>query len=246
MAGVELGNRPGKVTAAASNAPVVVIGYAGSGAERLGLALSWFPELACTQATGILPLCHQAVTAWQAVDGRNGAGISPLAAASVRALCGGLVTAILAREGGSRWCELSSAPTAAAQTFASLYPGARYLIAHRSVDAVVRTVIGSGSWGLEGREFAPFVSAYPATPVAPWRATGPRTQLTSWNSRGPTPRLVTVSAPRTWPSTRLGSCRRSATSLPSAVGACRRRAPSMTTGMDLPARVPRPLLRGYR
>jgi hypothetical protein len=166
MAGVELGNCPGKVTAAASNAPVVVIGYAGSGAERLGLALSWFPELACTQATGILPLCHQAVTAWQAVDGRNGAGISPLAAASVRALCGGLVTAILAREGGSRWCELSSAPTAAAQTFASLYPGARYLIAHRSVDAVVRTVIGSGSWGLEGREFAPFVSAYPATPVA--------------------------------------------------------------------------------
>jgi hypothetical protein len=164
--GVELGNRPREVTAAARNAPVVVMGYSGSGAERLRSALSWFPELACTQGTGILPLCHLAVTAWQAVEERDGAGMSPLAAASVRALCGGLVTAILAREGASRWCELSSAPTAVVQTFVNLYPGARFLLVHRRVDAVVRTVIGSGSWGLEGREFAPYVSAYPANPVA--------------------------------------------------------------------------------
>jgi len=164
--GVELGNRPCEVTAAARNAPVVIMGYTGSGAERLRSALSWFPELACTQGTGILPLCHQAVTAWQVIEERDGAGVSPLAAASVRALCGGLMTAILAREGASRWCELSSAPTAAVQTFVSLYPGARFLIVHRRVDAVVRTVIGSGSWGLEGREFAPYVSAYPASPVA--------------------------------------------------------------------------------
>jgi hypothetical protein len=164
--GVELGNRPREVTAAARKAPVVVMGYTGSGAERLRSALSWFPELACTQGTGILPLCHQAVTAWRTVEQRDGAGTSPLAAASVRALCGGLVTAILAHEGASRWCELSSASTAAVQTFVSLYPGARFLIVHRRVDAVVRTVIGSGSWGLEGREFAPYVSANPASPVA--------------------------------------------------------------------------------
>jgi hypothetical protein len=164
--GVELGNRPREVNAAAGSAPIVVMGYTGSGAERLRSALSRFPELACTQGTGILPLCHQAVTAWQAVEERDGAGVSPLAAASVRALCGGLVTAILAREGASRWCELSRAATAAVQTFVSLYPGARFLLVHRRVDAVVRTVIGSGSWGLEGREFAPYVSAYPASPVA--------------------------------------------------------------------------------
>jgi hypothetical protein len=164
--GIELGNRPHEVTAAARNAPVVVMGYSGSGAERLRSALSWFPELACTQGTGIVPLCHQAVTAWQTVEARDGARVSPLAAASVRALCGGLVTAILAHEGGRRWCELSSAPIAAMQTFVSLYPAARFLIVHRRVDAVVRTVIGSGRWGLEGREFAPYVSAYPASPVA--------------------------------------------------------------------------------
>jgi hypothetical protein len=164
--GVELGNRPREVAAAARNAPVIVMGYTGSGAERLRSVLSSFPQLACTQATGILPLCHHAVTAWQSAEERGAAGTSPLAAASVRALCGGLVTAILARAGGSRWCELTSAPTAVVQTFVSLYPAARVLIVHRRVDAVVRTVIGSGNWGLEGREFAPFVSTYPASPVA--------------------------------------------------------------------------------
>jgi hypothetical protein len=158
--------RPGEVAVAARHAPVVVMGYTGSGADRLQSALSLFPGFACTRGSGVLPLCHQAVTVWQMVDNRDGTGISPLAAASARALCNGLMMAILAREGGRRWCELCSAPTAAVKTFASLYPDARYLIVHRRVDAVVRTVIGSGRWGLEGREFTPFVSAYPATPVA--------------------------------------------------------------------------------
>lgn len=164
--GTELGNGPREVTVAARNAPVVVMGYTGSGAEQLRSELSWFPELACTRGTGIVPVCHQAVTAWQAVEERDGAGVSQLAAASVRALCGGLMTTILARKGARRWCELTSAPAAAMQTFLSLYPGARFLTVHRRVDAVVRTVIGSGSWGVEGREFAPYVSAYPASPVA--------------------------------------------------------------------------------
>lgn len=162
----ELRNRSGEAGKTARNAPVIVMAYVGSGADRLRSALSGFPELACAQGTGILPLCHQAVTAWQTVDGRNGEGISPLGATSVRALCGGLMTAILAREGGSRWCEFTNASPAAARTFARLYPHARFLIVHRRADTVTRVVIGSGRWGLEGREFAPFVSAHPASPVA--------------------------------------------------------------------------------
>lgn len=162
----ELSNRSGEAAKTARNAPVIVMAYTGSGADRLWSVLSAFPELACTQRTGILPLCHQAVTAWQAVDARGGEGISPLAASSVRALCSTLVSAILAREGGRRWCEFTTAPPAAARTFSRLYPGARFLIAHRRADTVARAIIGSGRWGLEGLEFAPFVSAHPASPVA--------------------------------------------------------------------------------
>jgi hypothetical protein len=162
----ELGNRPGGAAETARNAPVIIMAYAGSGADQLRTALSVFPELTCTQGTGILPLCHQAVTAWQTVDDRGGEDISPLAAASVRALCGGLMTAVLAREGGSRWCEFTSATPAAAHTFACLYPSVRFLIMYRRADAMTRAIISSGRWGLEGREFVPFVLAHPASPVA--------------------------------------------------------------------------------
>lgn len=128
--------------------------------------LSAFPELACTQQTGILPLFHHAITTWQTVEGNVGGGVSSLAAASLRALSAGLMTSILARQGGSRWCEFSSAPPAAAQTFARVYPQARFLIMHRRADTVARAIVGSSRWGLEGPEFAPYVSAHPASPVA--------------------------------------------------------------------------------
>lgn len=163
----ELPDRPAAPTKTSRNAPVIVMAYAGSGADQLRSVLSAFPELTCTQRTGILPLCHHAVTTWQAVDGGAGGGFSPLSAASVRALSAGLMTAILARDGGKqRWCEFTSAPPAAAQTFARLYPQTRFLIAHCRVDTVVRAIIGANRWGLEGPEFAPFVSAHPASPVA--------------------------------------------------------------------------------
>ena len=162
----ELPGRTAETAKTFGNAPVIVIAYAGSGADRLRSALSAFPALACTRQTGILPLFHQAVTTWQAVDGNAGEGVSPLAAASLRALSAGLMTAVLARQGGKRWCEFASAPPAAAQTFARLYPQARFLIAHRRADTAARAIIGASRWGLEGPELAPYVSAHPASPVA--------------------------------------------------------------------------------
>ena len=158
--------RSAEAARSSRNAPVIVMRYTGSGADRLWSVLSGFPELVCTQQTGIVPLCHQALTTWQTADNRGTDSISPLAAASVRALYGGLVTAILARQGGSRWCEFTSAPPAAAQSFARLYPSARFLSVHRRADTTIRAVAGAGRWGLTGQEFVPFVSAHPANPVA--------------------------------------------------------------------------------
>jgi Sulfotransferase family len=162
----ELSRRPAEAAESARAAPVIVMAYTGSGADQLRTALSACPGLTCTIGTGILPLCHHAVTTWQAVDGRGDGASSPLGIASARTLCAGLVTAILAGHGGSRWCEFATAPPAAAQTFARLYPQARFLIVHRRADTVVRAIIGASRWGLTGPEFAPFVSAFPASSVA--------------------------------------------------------------------------------
>jgi protein-tyrosine sulfotransferase len=162
----ELPGRRAEVMSNSRNAPIIVMAYAGSGADRLRSVLSAFPELACTQGTGILPLCHHAVSTWQTVDGNAGRGVSPLAAASLRALSAGLMTAVLARHGGKRWCEFTTAAPAAAQTFARICPQARFLVAHCRADTAVRAIVGSSRWGLEGPEFAPYVSAHPASSVA--------------------------------------------------------------------------------
>ncbi len=162
----QLPNRPATAAQSAQAAAVIVMAYTGSGADRLWSAMSACPGLACTGGTGILPLCHTAVTTWQTVDGHDGQGISQLGAASARALSTGLVTAILARDGGRRWCEFSTAPPAAAQTFARLYPQTRFLIVHRRADTTVRTILGASRWGLAGPEFAPFVAAHPTSSLA--------------------------------------------------------------------------------
>lgn len=76
------------------------------------------------------------------------------------------MTVALARDGGTRWCELASALPPAAQTFLRLYPQTRFLIAHRRADAFLCAVLESSPWGLAGAEFAPFVSAHPASTLA--------------------------------------------------------------------------------
>jgi protein-tyrosine sulfotransferase len=162
----QLSSRPAEAGQTPRNGPIIVMAYAGSGADQLRSVLSTYPELACTQRTGILSLFHHAVTTWQTVDGSAGGGVSPLAAASLRALSAGLMTAVVARHGGRRWCEFTSGATTTAESFARFFPQARFLIVHCRADTVARTVIGSNRWGLEGPEFAPFVSAHPASPVA--------------------------------------------------------------------------------
>jgi hypothetical protein len=154
-------------TVSSRAAPVIVLGYAGCGADQLRPTLSALAGLTCTAGTGIVPLCHQAMSAWQAIDGpRSGEEFSPLAAASVRALSGALVTAILAGDGGSRWCEFASAAPAAGRTFARLYPQTRFLTVHRQAGAAIRAILDANPWGLAGSEFAPFLAASPGSTVA--------------------------------------------------------------------------------
>lgn len=145
--------------------PVIVLAYPYSGVERLEQLLAGHAGLACTSGTGLLPLCAEAVGTWQRVDGRGGSP-SLLAASSVRALVGKMTTIILARSGGSRWCEISFGQPAAAQAFLQLYPEARLLCWHRDGRDVIRAGVQANPWGLADRGLAPFVAAYPGSSAA--------------------------------------------------------------------------------
>lgn len=145
--------------------PVVVLGYAGSGAAQVQQLLAGCAELGCTSGTGLLPLCAQATLAWQQVDDRDGP-LSALALSSTRAMVSTMITALLARTGGSRWCELAFATTASAEAFLQVVPASRFLCLHRSCAAVIQVAVQANPWGLEATPFARFAASYPASSAA--------------------------------------------------------------------------------
>jgi hypothetical protein len=148
------------------NGPVIVLTYPHAGGDQLSSLLARNPELACTAGTGILPMCEQAATAWSAVDGRPAGSPSRLAETSTRSLVTSMLTALLARQGKRRWCEVATAAPDAAATFARLFPGTRIVCLHRGCPDVVRAALNASPWGLAGPMYASFTSAHPASTAA--------------------------------------------------------------------------------
>jgi sulfotransferase family protein len=153
------GGRPG------FGAPVIVLTYPHAGAELLGQLLSESRTLACTFASGLVPLCHDAVTTWQRAEGTGGPP-SSLAIQSVRALATTMITVIRAGAGVSRWCEIAFASPAAAQTFLQVFPGSMVICLHRSLPGVFREAASTYPWGLGESPFWAFASGHPGNNVA--------------------------------------------------------------------------------
>jgi hypothetical protein len=150
----------------AGRAPVVVLATAYSGVGRLRSLLDRVPDLAWTSGTGIVPLCEQAAAVWRNADGRPEGPPSRLAVTSTRALVGSIITAMLAREGKRRWCEVCSAMPEVAEAFLRLYPATRFVCLYRSCGDVIRAVLDASPWGISDPAFAPFTRTYPASTVA--------------------------------------------------------------------------------
>jgi Sulfotransferase family len=145
---------------------IIILAYPHTGGERLSSLLARQPDLACTNGTGILPLCEQAAAAWRAVDGRSAGPPSRLAETSTRVLVTSMITALLARQGKRRWCEIAAASPDTAGIFLRLFPATRIVCLHRACPDFVRAAVHASPWGLAGPAYAPFTSAYPASTTA--------------------------------------------------------------------------------
>jgi hypothetical protein len=150
----------------AASGPVIVLSSAYFGAGWLRLLLDGHPDLACTSGTGILPLCEQAMAAWRSADGQAARSPSPLAVTATRALASSIITAVLAREGKRRWCEIATANAGAAETFLRLYPQTKFVCLYRACPEVIRAILDASPWGIADAAFAPFTKAYPASTTA--------------------------------------------------------------------------------
>jgi len=142
-----------------------VLTYAHAGAELLTQALSASTSLACTSGTGLLPVCHAAVSTWQRLENRDGVP-SALGIKSVRELARTMVTVIQAGAGASRWCETAITSAAAAGTFLQLFPTATFLCHHRSLRGVIAEGLRAYPWGLGGSPFWSYSGAHPGNNVA--------------------------------------------------------------------------------
>jgi hypothetical protein len=145
--------------------PVIVLTYPHAGAELLAEGLAASRALAVTSATGILPLCHDAIAAWQEVDARVGPP-SSLAIKSVRTLAATMIAAIQVRAGAPRWCETSYSSPAAAMAFLRVVPGTTFLCLHRDLDGVFAEALQTYPWGFGGTPFWPYAADHPGDNVA--------------------------------------------------------------------------------
>lgn len=145
--------------------PVIILSYQHSGAASVQETLSADDRLACTSATGILPLCEAAARAWRRVD--DSEVLSGLAISSIRAMVRAQISVILAARGKRRWCELATSPPSAASDFREVFPGTRFVCVHRSCTEVIADCVRARPWGpamFPG--MARFSAAYPGNFVA--------------------------------------------------------------------------------
>jgi hypothetical protein len=150
-----------------ANFPIVILTYGFSGETRLQRLLERSPDIVCTTATGIVPACDMAWHAWQRAERPPVTGtVSSLAIRSVRAMTDGMITAIVTRYGGRRWCENATVDPRAAGSFLMLFPGTRVICLHRSCDDFVYSVLNASPWGGDAGRFAASTPAYPLSPVS--------------------------------------------------------------------------------
>lgn len=144
---------------------VVILSFAHSGAEHVQEILARQTQFACTSGTGVIPMCSNVLAIWRGIDGRAGR-TSGLAMSSTRALAGTQITIILARTGGSRWCELATTSAEATAPFLELFPQARVVCVHRACTEVIAAAIRSNPWGSAGFGIAEHTAAFPGNTAA--------------------------------------------------------------------------------
>lgn len=154
------------MTAGEGAGPVILLSYAYSGGPRVQEALAADTSLACTSATGVIPLCEGAAETWRRVEGHNGQAMSALAVSTVRGLITAQVTTILAAAGKTRWCELATASPTVAGPFLQVFPHTAFVCVHRNCLDVIRAGVQASPWGLQGQGLVPYLLPYPGNSVA--------------------------------------------------------------------------------
>jgi hypothetical protein len=146
--------------------PIIILTYAQSGSEVLRTWLGRYSQLACLVDTGLVPLGRRAIEASGQIERSPQGRPSALALTAIRSMITAMVAPVLAREGKSRWCDISPGSAPAASAFLELYPEAQFIGLHRNCLDTIASVMSSSQWGVLDNGFRMFAAAHPGNPVA--------------------------------------------------------------------------------
>jgi hypothetical protein len=144
---------------------IIILTYPHAGDQQLRDVLSANQSVTCTCSTGLLPLCHSAMTTWQNVEARNSAP-SQLAIKSVRSLVGTMLAVIRSAAGATRYCETAYATPAVAESFLRVFTDATFICLHRRLLAVLGEGAAAYPWGLGGSPFWYYSGSHPGNNLA--------------------------------------------------------------------------------
>lgn len=152
---------------------IIILTYPHAGDQQLRDVLSANQSVTCTCSTGLLPLCHSAMTTWQNVEARDNAP-SRLAIKSVHSLVSTMLAVIRSGAGATRYCETAYATSAVAESFLRVFADTTFICLHRRLLAVLGEGAAAYPWGLGGTPFWRHSGSHPgnnlATIAAYWLA----------------------------------------------------------------------------
>jgi Sulfotransferase family len=144
---------------------IVILTYPHAGDQQLREVLSANQSVTCTYSTGLLPLCHSAMTTWRNVEARNAAP-SQVAIKSVRSLVSTMLAVIRSGAGATRYCETAYAAPAVAESFLRVFADTTFICLHRSLLAVLSEAAAAYPWGLGGSPFWYYSGSHPGNNLA--------------------------------------------------------------------------------
>jgi hypothetical protein len=144
---------------------IIILTYPHAGDQQLRDVLSANQSVTCTCSTGLLPLCHSAMTTWQNVEARNTVP-SQVAIKSVRSLVSTMLAVIRSGTGATRYCETAYATPAVAESFLRVFADTTFICLHRRLLAVLGEAAAAYPWGLGGSPFWYYSGSHPGNNLA--------------------------------------------------------------------------------
>lgn len=144
--------------------PIVILTYARSGLAPLASALECDTRILPLRGVDAVGICATLTSSWRSLAG-GAKELPDVAGDAIKSVIQAMVCT-LQPASAIRWASYSVGTAEVADSFATLYPAAKFLCLHRSCADTVYSALAACRWGLTGYGFDRFAASHPGNSVA--------------------------------------------------------------------------------